>query len=307
MIRSHFDDLGYNIGTTDQPGQPLLLDAEDFGVPQTRRRLFFIGFRRGRTAPVRAPRETHHGAMVQPRSRYTTRPQQLPLGGRTLRDRLPTFFLPLPRTVADAIADLPLLRPPALDFELPYSGQVTRELVERGALRDPGYRELMRTRVPGVSRNLIFDHVVRPVRDDDAEAFRYLPEGGIYADIPEEYRRYRLERDHFEDRYFRLPWDQPARAITAHIAKDGYWYIHPDPEQGRTLSVREAARIQSFPDHFRFAGLRTNMYRQIGNAVPPLLAIAIAERVRQAIERGAATEWAPAAAPVASRTEGATA
>jgi DNA (cytosine-5)-methyltransferase 1 len=133
----------------------------------------------------------------------------------------------------------------------------------------------------------LFDHVVRPVREDDAEAFRHIPEGGTYHDVPPEYRRYKLERDHFEDKYFRPPWDHPSRALTAHIAKDGYWYIHPDIEQGRTFSVREAARVQSFPDSYRFAGYRTTMYRQIGNAVPPLLARAIAERVREAVERGA--------------------
>src|SRR5205085_11749151 len=151
-------------------------------------------------------------------------------------------------------------------------------------VRHPDYAVLMRE---GLSPDAdgsypLYDHVVPAVRADDAEAFLQLPEGGTYVDIPETHRRYRLERDHFEDRYYRLPWDQPSRAITAHIAKDGYWYIHPDLEQGRRLSVREAARIQSFPDDFRFAGHRTSMYRQIGNAVPPLLALAIARRIREA-------------------------
>ena len=80
-------------------------------------------------------------------------------------------------------------------------------------------------------------------------------------------RRYRS--DIFTDKYKRLAWDEVSRSITAHIAKDGYWYIHP--QQHRTLSVREAARVQTFPDWFRFAGQPTLRLKQIGNAVPPLL------------------------------------
>ena len=67
---------------------------------------------------------------------------------------------------------------------------------------------------------------------------------------PDHLKRYR--DDIFDDKYKRLDADDLSRTITAHIAKDGYWYIHP--EQNRTLTVREAARIQTFPDHFRFAG-----------------------------------------------------
>jgi DNA (cytosine-5)-methyltransferase 1 len=89
----------------------------------------------------------------------------------------------------------------------------------------------------------------------------------------------RDKRAAFSDRYYKLSWDKPSNTITAHMSHDGYRYIYPDSDQPRTLTPREAARVQSFPDSFRFAGFRSNAYRQIGNAVPPLLSEAIARSV----------------------------
>ncbi|MCC6960304.1 MAG: DNA (cytosine-5-)-methyltransferase, partial [Dehalococcoidia bacterium] len=241
-IESDFDALGYRVYHE-------LLEAAHYGVPQTRRRLFFVGTRIGWV--YRRPRATHGTA------------------------------LPL-RTLADAIADLPAVPAPSLTEELPYA---PRERPDLNVSTD--YAMLMRSAMPPQQRNLLFDHVVRPVREDDTDIFRSMRPGDRYRDVDAGYRRYEIKKvggdEYFADRYFKLRWDQPCVTITAHMAKDGYRYIYPDNEQPRTLSVREAARVQSFPDHFRFAGYRTSRFRQIGNAVPPLLAEAIGRAIARAI------------------------
>lgn len=174
-------------------------------------------------------------------------------------------------TLRDAIGDLPPIPRAQRNEELPYD---TRRMSST-------FQEAMRHDLPHGEAHTISEHVCRDVRADDMEAFRLLGEGQTYIDLPERLRRYRS--DVFTDKYKRLAWDDLCRTITAHIAKDGYWYIHP--QQHRTLSIREAARVQSFPDGFRFAGTPTHRYRQIGNAVPVLLGEAIGRALLDAIDR----------------------
>ena len=170
-----------------------------------------------------------------------------------------------PPTLREAIGDLPRVPGGSTKLSLKYNGPST------------AFQRAARRGVPRGERRLIHDHWTRGVRGDDEEAFRLLKPGGTYKDLPRRLQRYRA--DIFDDKYKRLSWKDLSRTITAHIARDGYWYIHPS--QHRTLSIREAARIQTFPDWFRFAGHPTTQFRQIGNAVPATLRRQLAQATQE--------------------------
>jgi DNA (cytosine-5)-methyltransferase 1 len=108
--------------------------------------------------------------------------------------------------------------------------------------------------------------------------FSHMHQGCIYMDLPPDVRRILpFREDIFKDRLKRLVEKNPSWTVLAHIGMDGYMYIHPTED--RTLSVREAARIQSFPDDFEFIGNQQETYVQVGNAVPALMAMKIAQSV----------------------------
>jgi DNA (cytosine-5)-methyltransferase 1 len=175
-------------------------------------------------------------------------------------------------TVWNAIGDLPAVnggwRPPGgAEGWAKYNGPQTE------------FQRRMRQEMVGAEAGKVYDHITRPVREDDERAFQLMDATTLYSHLPAEVKRYR--DDIFDDKYKRLDENGLSRTITAHIAKDGYWYIHP--RQNRTLTVREAARLQTFPDRFRFAGPPSAAFRQIGNAVPPVLGECLGQAIRSAL------------------------
>lgn len=311
---------GYRVGYT-------LLNAVWFGVPQFRERLFFIGVRDDLGVLPSAPAPTHRAHLppgyVRPVPAHTLPLAFIPhfeLSVDLRRARLPAT------TVADAFDDLPPLtqhleqrvRPPRGDFRQPrpYRHAPHSELAH-----------LLRN-WPGLPpRDNIDDHAIRHT-PRDFETFRRMLPGDRYpqahaiavarlrsvlealneqgaAPTPgtkahDEIRRRIVPpypEDVFVDKWRKLVPDEPSWTIPAHLAKDTYSHIHPDPSQARTISVREAARLQSFPDSFTFSGNMGDCYRQIGNAVPPLLAWAVAATVLSLL--GADATPVPFASPLA--------
>lgn len=133
----------------------------------------------------------------------------------------------------------------------------------------------------------VTQNISRPVNTNDAAIYSYAIKMWNnkhvrlkYTDLPKEYRTQKNE-DSFLDRFKVVNGEGNVHTVVAHLAKDGHYYIHPSLDVCRSISVREAARMQSFPDNFYFEGSRSAMFKQIGNAVPPLMAKSIAESIKK--------------------------
>ena len=240
-IVEQFKSVGYE-------ATPVVLNAARYGVPQIRKRAFFIGNRMGIKNPV--PEETNMDWEAEP---------QLKLGINALP--LPDFV-----HVDDAISDLPPLKPGEGSDEMAYP--------------TPGYLTPYQKWAREGSPKL-YNHVARNHSERDRGVFRALKEGQKMSDLPERVQAvipYR--KDIFADKIKKQSWSRPSSTILSHMQKDGLMYVHPDSSQARTFTPREAARLQSFPDWYRFCGPMTQQFKQIGNAVPPILARHIAEAIK---------------------------
>lgn len=228
-----------------------VLNSCHFGVPQTRRRLIVVGVKPNLRFSFPTP--THSDGDTS--SRQTVQPDLLLQCSQAV-------------SVGDAIFDLPVIEDGCRIDELPYS--------KHHSLTD--YQLRMRNKTGFVRNN-----ICRMSNDRAKRVFRHMPQGAKYKDLPKAVRSILpFREDIFGDRLKRLNAAKPAWTILAHIGMDGYMYIHPT--ECRTLSVREAARLQSFPDDFLFAGNMREQYVQVGNAVPPLLAQACASAVKATIQ-----------------------
>ena len=237
-----FESIGYRCG-----GEVLL--AADYGVPQLRYRFMLIGNKLGE--PVGFPNPTHR-CPIKLEEELGLFPAELEASAEAKSPWL---------TVRDAIGDLPELRNGGGAEVLPYPDCAKDALTE--------YQRMSR-----LGSKYLVNHICHPATELNVSLIKYIPQGKNWKSIPEDLRPPRFKRVALKDHtttFGRLRWDMPARTITTYFNNiSAGAFTHPDQHRG--LSVREGARLQSFPDWFQFAGTLARQHRQVGNAVPPLMA-----------------------------------
>lgn len=251
QILDVFSSLGYYVTAK-------ILFSAHYGVPQERWRLILLG---SLYREVKHPEPTHYAV-----GRANFR------GGGALTFKLTEIdrLMLLPSvSVADAINDLPRLG----------MGEGS-EIVGYTCKPRSDYARAMRNK-----EGITFNHYAAKLSKQNIERMRYIKPGGSWRDIPHELLPKGMQRARKSDhtkRYGRLRNDGLAGTIMTKC--DPHWGAVFLPEQDRALTVREAARFQSFPDTYKFLGARVSQYEQVGNAVPVLMARAIALRLREHIE-----------------------
>lgn len=132
--------------------------------------------------------------------------------------------------------------------------------------------------------NILTYNEARKVNNNDKSIYKIcIQNNGIkYKDLPTNLIKHN-NKESFSDRFKVVEYNKPCQTMVAHISKDGHHYIHPDIKQCRSITVREAARIQSFPDDYYFESSRTSAFKQIGNAVPVLMADIIAKKIEESL------------------------
>ena len=251
IINKVFAKLGENYKLAN----PSLLEfnTAEFGVPQVRRRIIILGVRKDLAY---TPEEVY--ASIK-KTHYISEPL-------SKNSKLKKFV-----SVREALGDLPSIPQGNRLKVMPFNYTVDNEFV----------------RWVKADCNELYDHVCRTQNSKDTERFMEMARNKWTF---EELLKNRPDLQHEKQRVFGNSyvvqfWDAPSRTIIAHLCKDGNQFIHPDFNQGRSISVREAARLQSFPDDFRFHGAMTQQFKQIGNAVPPLFAYHIAKSLKKFLSK----------------------
>lgn len=271
----------YNFENEHDGARYMLLNAANYGVPQNRERVILIGIKK-RWKDVKAPypKPTHSKIGIKKGYPFVT--------------------------IADAIGDLPKLNAKITKTDISSKNKLTRiakhnKRINAGTDRVPYEKSVFRSYVAGASESgklflnfvrpngyaYLDHHISRAQQNSDILLFQKMKEGetaGIFSArrpaLAKKLIKYGMGS--FKDKYRKQNWNSPSTTIFAHLEKDGNRFIHP--KQPRTLTVREAARLQSFPDDYIFEGPYNKKFRQIGNAVPPLLARSIAESLLPLIE-----------------------
>lgn len=294
--------LGYQTGYT-------LLNAAYYGVPQMRERLFLIGIDQSLGIRPGFPDPTHAADLPSGyEGARTFALRHIAASSRFLPIPQPAEGLPEAVSAREALADLPYISDHFRDPALMRRRRIADKLPYRTCSNLSDYARLMREWPGFETDGFVTGNLVRltprdfPIfcrmrpGDDYPRALRIaeeLFEEQLAAEsLPprpgseawKELRRLCVppyDPGKFPNKWWKLEPALPSRTLTAHMGKDTYSHIHWDSRQQRTISVREAARLQSFPDGFQFSGSMNAAFRQIGNAVPPLLAQAVAECLRK--------------------------
>lgn len=311
-ICATLEEMGYRAAYT-------ILNAAHYGVPQIRERLFLVAYAEQLGARPRFPTPTRH--LELPKGYEGSRKVALKFvpseSARFQTIHEPSRDLMPAVTVREALADLPRITEHASSPEvMRRTGLGERRPYSRG--RPTAYQRLMRTWPGFETSGDTSGHLVR-LNPRDYATFRLMPHAADYPiALAVAKQRFReavgearrqggslnmagirklwkatvppYDARKFPNKWWKLHPDRPSRTLTAHIGKDTYSHIHYDSEQARTISVREAARLQSFPDGFEFAGSMNTAFRQIGNAVPPLLALAVAEEIKAQLAEATGSE-----------------
>ncbi len=235
-----------------------ILFAGHYGVPQMRFRTIFIALRDG--GGIEFPEPTHYALAV---ANFT--------GAKELCINMSPFFsqhIKKQATVWNAISDLPELIPGQVINDADYEVEPQSEL--QTLLREGSAK--------------IYNHACAKLGKANLDRLKYIPQGGSWRDIPYDMLPAGLQRARRSDhtkRYGRLHPDAMCSTILTKC--DPHWGSFFHPTQDRAISVREAARIQTFPDRYVFTGNLTQQFEQVGNAVPPLMAKALGETIRKLI------------------------
>ena len=247
-IFKNLNDLGY---LTFEDKDTMLLNAVNYGAPQERKRVIIFGIKK----KLGIKPDTFFDNISK--SHYSFYDKKY--------KNLKKFH-----TIKDAINDLPKL--------LPGKGE---EIYSDFQPRLNRYTKLIRK----PSQKELFNHVARNHNDNDKMRYKILAKNNWQLkDLVDDYPHLvHHDPKHFGNRYTVQSYERPGKTIVSHLYKDGNLFIHPDYKQNRTFTVREAARVQSFPDDFLFCGSRTQQYKQVGNAVPPLLSKALAKSLKKTL------------------------